>query len=424
MAQDIECGFTPSEITTIREPMLGLSNSWDAIYAEDGMDVFTDMLALEKNEKLVAGAFTKNPEDEVYHPLLVKFDENMKEVWAVREETPEQRTIQRVIKTKDGFTVLGDISDKGRGNGIYIASYDDAGKIRGKPVPIYESGGELDAKAFVAANDGTGYVVAAQFIDGKDAEKQYGLLYKISRGGGVVWKRSFEPGRSTVFNNIQTALDGSYIVTGQIVTSERKSGGWLLRIDDNGSIKWQKTYPRGMAASLQAAAQTKEGELIVTGKARPMNYSGKGLTAWVMKTDSIGQPLWQRYFKGDFYSYEAPDLIVYEDGRASVLINGQGMDGEHRSHARLITFSPQGRVQAVEDYTEGQNASAGRLVSGFEGERVIIGYAQTSFGEKQESNEADAAPDYTFDGWLMAAVPLDIYEDVCASTPAMSPILP
>lgn len=426
MAQDAEtdCSVTPSEITKIREPEFGTSTMWDVIYAEEGMDVFTDMLALEKNEKLAVGAFTKDLKDEVYHPLIAKFDENMKTLWAVREETPEQRTIQRVIKTKDGFTVLGDLSDKARGNGIYIASYDDAGKMKGKPVPLYEEGGELDAKSFVAASDGTGYVIAAQFIDGKDAEKQYGLLYKISRSGSVLWKRSFEPGQSTVFNNIQTALDGSYIVAGQIVLNEHKSGGWLLRINDNGSIKWQRTYPRGMAASLQAVAQTKEGEFVVTGKARPNNYTGKGLTAWVMKTDSAGNPLWQRYFKGDSYSYEAPDVIVYEDGRASVLINGQGMDSEHRSHARIITFLPQGRVQGLEDYTEGQNASAHRIISGIEGERVLVGYAQTSFGEKQESNEASAAPVYTFDAWLVAAVPLEPFDDACAAGPSMSPILP
>lgn len=418
-----DCGVTPSEITSIRELETGVPNKWDAIYAEDGMDVFTDMVALEKNEKLAVGAFTKDTEDKVYHPLLVKFDENMKILWAVREETKEQRTIQRVIKTKDGFTVLGDMTESARGNGIYIASYDDTGKMKGKPVPVYEAGGELDAKNFVQASDGTGYIIAAQFIDSKDAEKQRGILYKISRSGNVVWKRSFEPGQSTVFNNIQTALDGSYIVVGQIVMGASKSGAWLLRIDNNGSIKWQRTYPRGLAASFQAVAQTKEGDFILTGKARPNNYDGKGLTAWVMKVDSAGAPLWQRFFKGD-YNYEAPDLIVYEDGRASVLISGQGMDSEHRSHARLLTFLPQGRVQSLEDYSEGQNASAHRLVSGFEGERVIVGYAQTSFGEKQESNEASAAPEYTFDGWLLAAVPLDIYTDPCAVAPGMSPILP
>ncbi len=423
-APEIQCFSSLAEITTLREPQFGLSPSvWDIVYSEDGMDVFADFVPVDPKTMVAAGAYTKDKDDQVYHPLLVKYDERYKKVWEVREETKEQRTIHRVLKTKDGFTVLGDMTDSKRGNGIYIASYDDAGKVKGKPAQIYESGGELDAKAFIPAQDGNGYIVAAQFIDSKDQEKQHGLLYKVSNAGKVVWKRSFKPGRSTVFNNIQTAIDGnSYIVTGQIVTDGNQSGGWLLLVDNNGAIKWQGTYPRGVAASLQAAAQTKEGEFILSGKARPTNYTGQGLAAWVLKTDSTGNPLWQRFFRGP-YSYEAPDLIVYEDGRASVLINGAGLDADHRSHARLMTFSPQGNIHHLEDFTEGQNSAAHRLVSGMGGERILIGYAQTSFGENQESNEASAAPVYTYDAWILAAPPLDLYEDPCAPKPTMSPIL-
>lgn len=420
---EAECGITPAEITTLREPQFGAAaDMWDILYAEEGMDVFSDLVPIDATTIVAAGAYTKDMEDTVYHPLIVKFDERLKEVWSVREETKDQQTIHRILKTKDGFTVLGDITDPARGNGIYIGAYDDGGKVRAKPAPIFEKGGDLDAKAFVPAQDGSGYIIAAQFIATKDQETQNGFLYKVSKAGNVVWKRSFQTGRSNVFNNIQTALDGSYIVTGQMVVEGNRSSGWLLRVDENGAIKWQRSYPRGLAASLQAAAQTKEGDFILTGKARPVDYQGKGLAAWVMKTDSAGNPLWQRYFRGP-YSYEAPDVVVYEDGRASVLFNAAGMDSEHRSHARLMTFSPQGQIKHIEDFTDGQNSAATRLVSGMNGERIIVGYAQTSFGEDQKTNEASAAPDYTFDAWILAAVPLETFDDPCAPAAKVSPIL-
>ncbi len=129
------------------------------------------------------------------------------------------------------------------------------------------------------------------------------------------------------------------------VLAERVGGAWLLRVDGDGSIKWQRNYPRGGAATFEAAAQTKEGEFIIVGKARPLDYDGKGLTAWVMKTDSTGNPLWQRYFNGP-YDYEASDLITYEDGRASVLMrrmlalrpgcrrHADAVIGQHPKHRR------------------------------------------------------------------------------------------
>lgn len=422
-AREAECLAMTAEVTGLREPQFGGLNVWDMVYEQDGMDVFADMVPLDNNLMVAAGVYTKDKDDTVYHPLLVKFDERLKKVWEVREDGKTLKTIHRLIKTKEGFTVLGDIADSSRGNGFYIGSYDENGKVRGEAAPVFEKGGDLDAKAFVPASDGTGYIIAAQYIDSKNTERQYGILYKISKAGKILWKRSYRPGQSTVFNTVKTALDGSYIVTGQILLNDQASGGWLLRVDESGAIKWQRTYPRGQAATFLSVAQTKGGDFILTGKARSTDPSIKNLAAWVMKTDSAGNPLWQRYFKGP-YMYEASDVIVYEDGRASVLINGQGLDADHRSHVRIATLSPQGSMQSLEDFTEGQNASAGRLVPGLNGERIIAGYAQTSFGDKQEGNEAADAPEYTYDGWLLAARALDTFDDPCASGPVESPILP
>ncbi len=423
VAQDAECISPGAEITDLREPRFDTPSVWDLLYAEDGMDVFADLIPLNENSFVAAGSYTKDKDDGVYHPLIVQYDERLKPVWEVREETKEQRTIHRILKTKGGYTVLGDLSDPAKGNGIYIAAYDDKGKARAKPAPIFEPGGDLDAKAMIPAQDGGGYVIAAQFVDAKDQENQYGLLYKVSNDGAIVWKRSFRTGKSTVFNNVQATQDGNYVIGGQIVLDGNKSGGWLVRTDTNGAIQWQQSYPRGLAASLQSVAQTKDGDYIAVGKIRPFNADGKGLSAWIMKTDSTGRLVWQRFLRGP-YNYEAPDLIVYEDGRASVLLTAGAMDSEHRSHARLITFSPQGRVHHLEDFTEGQNGTASRLVSGASAERILVGHAQTSFGEGQKTNEAAAAPAYTYDGWLFAAEPLTAFEDPCAPKGTMSPILP
>ena len=420
---EAECmAAIPAEILTLREPRFGGGKAWDIVYSNDGMDVFSDLVQIDPQTLVAAGSYTADEKDAIYHPLLVKFDERRKTVWETRIATKNQQTIHRILKTKTGFATFGDISDKGRGNGIHVSFYDDGGKPTGQPHAIYEPGGDLDAKGFILGQDG-GYIALAQFVDGKDSEKQHGLLYKISKSGTVVWKRAFRPGQSTVFNSIQTTQDGTYAIAGQIVLDGNKSGGWLVRVDRNGAIRWQRTYPRGAAASLQAVSETKDGGFILTGKARPFDYDGAGLTAWIMKVDASGSPLWQRYFKGP-YSYEAPDLIVYEDGRSSVLVSGAGMDGQHRSHARLMTFSPQGLIHQLEDFSEGRNAAAHRLVAGLSGERILAGYSQTSFGEDQAGNAPLEAPSYTFDAWLMAGAALDNYEDPCKTAPKMSPLLP
>ncbi len=419
----VECTSSPTEIMTLNEPVFETLSVWDTLYAtKDGMDVFSDALPVSGGAVVAAGSYTADKKDLLYHPLLVKFDEHRKVVWEMREKTTSQQTIHRILPTKDGFFVLGDVADGDKGNGIYTRRYAADGK--GADIaPLFEDGFDLDAKGMVAAQDATGYMIAVQAVSKKDGYTQKGMLFKVDQNGGLTWKRSFTSGRSTVINNVQATLDRGYVLTGQIVVDEKRSGGWVIVLDGNGAIKWQRNYPRGTAASFQAAAQTADGGFILSGKARPSGARGKQLAAWVMRTDSGGAPQWQRYFRGD-YSYEAPDLIVYHDGRSSVLLNGRGMDGAHRSHARLVTLSPLGAVQKIENFTDGHNATAAKLVSGTEAERIIAGYAQGGFGENQADNLPESAPSYTYDGWLIAGVPLDLYEDPCDNPPEMSPILP
>jgi hypothetical protein len=413
-----ECLITPAEITNLREPQFGVPSMFDYLEQGDGMEAFSDVIPLEDKGYAAFGSFTKDKEDKLYHPLIVRYDEHLKKVWEVRTQTTDYKTIHRALKIKDGFVVLGDIQSKG-GNGVYLGFYGDDGKLKTE-VPVYERGGNLDAKGLVLSSDDTGYIAALQFIDGKDQQKQRGILYKFSKTGKQIWKRSYTTGNATIFHNILPTLDGRYMVPGQIVMDKKETGAWLLRIDNKGAIVWQRIYPRGDAAALQSVAALKDGSYIVTGKSRPAGTT-KNLAAWVMKVDSAGNPVWQRYFRGP-YHYEAPDVVAYEDGRAKVLINAQGYDVEHRSHARLLTFSPEGKVHEMEDFTDGQNANTRRLVVGLSGEHLTAGFAQTSFPDNPE--EDMQVPVYTYDGWLRAGVPLDLYDDPCAVALDLNPILP
>lgn len=416
----LDCSITEIEKTTIREPQFGAINKWDFKDGGDGMESYADILSLENDHFIVAGAYTKNKKDDIYHPLIIHFDDRFKKIWEVRAESASFKTVQRILKTKTGIVALGDMRGES-GNGLYLAFYDDKGKQTGEH-GFFEPGGSVAAKSMVLASDGTGYLIAAQFTDATDSSKQYGLIYKISHAGKQIWKRAYRPGPTTVFQALQPTLSGNYIVAGQIVMNDRKSAGWAMRIDNQGAIGWQRTYPRGLAATLYGAAEFSDGTFLMTGTIRPLTGAKTGMAGWVMKTTATGAPLWQRYFSAVSYDYRAGDIIAYHDGRASVLVNGGALDSGHRTHARLMTLSPSGQVLQLEDYTDGQNASANRLVSGLGAERLLAGFTQTSFGENQDMDEP--APAYTYDGWAIAGAPLDLYEDPCAPPADSSPILP
>lgn len=411
------CFINQTEIISIREPQFGAVYDWDMSEGDDGMEQYADIVPLEEGAFVVGGSFTKDKKDDVVRPLLIHFDNRFKKVWEMKGDASTSKTIEHVLKTKAGYTVAGDLQDKTRA-GFYIGFVDDKGKAGGEEA-FYEPGGRVEVKSIHPA-DGGSYIVAAQFTDAKDDEKQYGLIYNLSASGKLVWKRAYRPGPTTVFQALQPTLDGAYVVAGQIVTGN-KSAGWAMRVEKNGAIGWQRTYPRGLAASLYGAGQFTDGSFILTGKIRPLTGAKSGLAGWVMKTDATGAPLWQRYFQSEFYDYSASDVITYEDGRASILVNGAGLSSDQRSHARLATFNQRGQVLSLEDFTSGQNAQGAKLVSGLEAERIFTGYNQTSFGDDQAKDEP--APIYTYDGWVVAAPALDPYSDQCIPEKPKSPIL-
>lgn len=416
----IDCKISGTEITTLRDPLFGGPNVWDMKDGGDGMDVFADIIPLENGHFVVGGSYTKDKKDNVFRPVITRYDERYKKVWDTRPVSTEHKTVQRVVKTKAGFAALGDVRDAERGQGFYIAHLDDKGKVTGE-TPFFEDGGHLESKSLVLSSDDTGFIIAAQFTDAKDDQKQYGLIYKIASDGKIIWKRAYRPGPTTVFQTLKPTIKGQYIVVGQIVTGGNKSAGWAMRVDNDGAIGWQQTYPRGLAATLYGASEFLDGSFVLAGKIRPLAGENSGMAAWVMKVSSTGKPIWQRYFKSEFYDYSGGDSVVYEDGRASVLISGASINKDYRSYARLMTFAPSGVVMDAIDYTDGQNATPLRLVSGFAAERILAGYAQTSFGDDPAADEA--APAYTYDGWVVAAPAPEIYDDPCAKPQPKSPIL-
>jgi len=387
----------------------------------DGMDVFTDLIPLSDNGVIVGGRFGKDQKDTLSHPLLIRYDERLKKSWEVRSVGPQSKTIEHVLEVKDRWVVSGNVQDQARSNGVYVGVFNKDGKVIAE-YPTFESGHSLSVRAMIPSQDGAGFLMAVQAKNTADDTRQFGQILKISHDGKILWKRAFKPGASSVYTNITPTLDGQYLITGQLVMDDSKASGVLIRVDENGAIVWQKTYPRGSSASLSGAFVMNDGSILSYGRIRPLSGSQEGLSAWIMKTDSLGAVQWQRYLTSEDYDYEARDAIVYEDGRASILINGAPKTGGYRGHARIATVSSTGQLLFMEEFTDGQNAQGLRLVPGLNGERIIVGFAQTSFGENQQGN--DPAPPYTYDGWFVAAPALETYTDPCAPPPPQNPLLP
>ncbi len=141
----------------------------------------------------------------------------------------------------------------------------------------YETGGGYSVRE---TSDG-GYIIAGS------------RLIKTDVNGDTIWTRNFEAEARCV----QIANDGNYVVTGK-----KSDDLWLLKINEQGDSLWSHTYWKGNAWNVgHYVEQTTDGGYIITGE---IKYDDPELEEykfglWLLKTDSLGDTLWEKTYGGD-----------------------------------------------------------------------------------------------------------------------------
>lgn len=401
------CDTNVEEITRLKPPAFTNYTKWDELYGGEGMEQFSDLFPVVDGSVVAVGAYTKDEQDPVYKPLLVHMNEKGEVKWETREDSKTFKSINRIIGFNKGYAVLGDLNDDSRGDGLFVALYGDDGK-RKSEFTIFEKGHNLDGKALAASADGKSLIIGAQVNPGGGTAGQYGVIYKYTPSGKRVWRHGYTPGTRSVFHNMTPSTQGGFIVTGEVELPDGRMGGWLVRVDDNGAVMWQRSYARGSYAAFLNGVSVDGDAILLGGQTKP---SGGGrFSGWVMKVNNKGDVIWQRYYAGDF-NYAVQGLMPYDDGRSVVTLSGVPKSlVAGRMHMRLMMFDTRGNLLNVEEYSEGQGAQAFSLREGFQGERIMAGYAQIKYAEADTVNEI---PINTYNGWIVAAPAPDRYEDPC-----------
>ncbi len=134
-------------------------------------------------------------------------------------------------------------------------------------------------------------------------------VIRLSPNGDRIWNRVYGGNMTDEGGDILVTPDGGYMVIGYTMSNDgdpvgHHGGGdlWMLRLDQNGSILWQKILGGSMRESGSSIVSTSDGGYAMTGN----TYSADGdVTSnhgssdlWVVKTDGNGSVLWQKSYGG------------------------------------------------------------------------------------------------------------------------------
>ncbi|MFL5786674.1 MAG: SBBP repeat-containing protein [Flavisolibacter sp.] len=180
-------------------------------------------------------------------------------------------------------------------------------------------GGTQRDGAFINTNiirtsDG-GYVTAGYTLssDG-DITKFHGFrdfwIIKVDSSGNKKWSKAFGGSRDDLPYSIVATNDGGFLVAGvtlsidgDVSISFGSGDAWIIKLDSNGNLIWQKSYGGNDYEEAGYIVQTKDGNYLIAGTTFtnnsgdiPNNHGDKDV--WLFKIDGNGNLLWSKLYGG------------------------------------------------------------------------------------------------------------------------------
>jgi hypothetical protein len=225
---------------------------------------------------------------------------------------------------------LAGITNNGAGD-CWILRLDNGGNLQWQR--LY-GGNQIDNSLSIQITTDYGFIVAgyslssntgtlAGYINNGTSD---GWIMKLDSSGNVQWQRLMGGTTDETLNSVQQTTDNGYIVTGSSASSfggfinNGGLDGWILKLDNSGTIQWQKLLGGSAFDQLFNIQLTSEGRYIVAGQSQSSNSgtltgltNNGGADYWILKFDEFGILQWQKLLGGSTHD-EARSINLTADG--------------------------------------------------------------------------------------------------------------
>ena len=184
-----------------------------------------------------------------------------------------------------------------------------------------------------------GYVIPSSFMNASG--NWDGRLVHIAPTGDVLFAGTIGGAGDDYLYRMTPAADGGYFIAG--TTASFGAGGddvWLIKLDQNGDLVWQKAYGQAGNEELEAVeAMSDGGAMLVADVTLP----GHGYDAWIFRVDASGNMLWSKTLGGTGNDYPRA-LVPGPNGIVGML--GSTYSAGPLAKGWLVGFKPDGTIDA------------------------------------------------------------------------------
>ena len=233
-------------------------------------------------------------------------------------------------------------------------------------------------------------------------------IIKLNAKGAELWQRTIGGSGQEKLLSISQTKDGGYILGGTSSSNkseldkeglEDKYGKkedsrgsldyWVVKLDNRGEIKWQKTLGGKYVDELKSIEQTKDRGYILGGYSNSPISGDKlqdnfGLNDfWIVKLDEDGNEQWQLTLGGNkddnlfALSQTKDDGYIVGGNSNSESTNSKNQSNENGTDFWLLKLDKIGIIEWQETYNYGENDVLSSIVENSDGTYLIGGYAQS-----------------------------------------------
>jgi len=183
----------------------------------------------------------------------------------------------------------------------WLIKTDSYGNIQWQKV--YQGSGRTSGWDIKITSDGGFIIAGATSIDGNVAGDIW--IFKTDHNGNMTWNKTFTGTiNQDCAYSIQQTIDDGYIVTGYINGGPALTGDlWLIKTDQNGHMQWNRTYGGANDDSGYSVLLCPDGGYYVIGHTYVAHSTAYWPDVWIIKTDENGFRKWQKTFGGSGWDY-------------------------------------------------------------------------------------------------------------------------
>ena len=253
-----------------------------------------------------------------------------------------------IFSLNNGWIVCGYSSSFGNGNQVYLIKLDKLGNKQWEK----NYGGAGFEMGWTIKNAGNGAFMVLGMTNSRDSLNHDILVMKLERDGEMIWEKTFGNKKYERATDLMPTADGNFLISGQRNASSTNIDNYLLKIDPDGNLIWEKSYGDSLSQRNFYSSGTKNGDYIVAGVHLPAGTSNTDIV--LSRIDKDGNFKWTKNF-GQLKDHDIVHSLTRNRNGSYALIGYRSADRAGFHDALLLQVDENGKLLMEKTYSNGDD---------------------------------------------------------------------